>query len=81
MIQCCSPGLNGDESLIWTEIIYKDEEVDAELSSDEEIEEPNTIGSDSEWSCIGSETYSCVHPFLYYSVYYRTSRLAIVGLY
>ena len=35
-----------------------DEEVDAELSSDEEIEEPNVIGSDSEWSCVGSETYT-----------------------
>jgi hypothetical protein len=38
-----------------------DEEVDAELSSDEEIEEPNMIGSDSEWSCVGSETYTVVY--------------------
>ena len=35
-----------------------DEEVDAELSSDEE---PNMIGSDSEWSCVGSETYTVVY--------------------
>lgn len=30
-----------------------DEEV--ELSSDDEIEEPNMPGSDSEWSCVGSD--------------------------
>ena len=37
-----------------------DEEVDSELSS-EEIEEPNMIGNDSEWSCVGSETYTVVY--------------------
>ena len=38
-----------------------DEEVDAELSSDEEIKEPNMIGIDSEWSCVGSKTYTVVY--------------------
>ena len=32
-----------------------EEEVEVELSSDDEIEEPNMFGSDSEWSCVGSD--------------------------